>query len=199
MYLLKQLFVLSLLLLMTSCSSNMKHWKPNFLEKATKAQEAGDWQTANMYFGRVMNDVDFINSPMADRASITFTYAHVLGITCFFNESERYFIEAYELDKLSNGPTHTDLVELARLQFDQKHWQKALPYYERAILELNRLYTNDVQRPAEYAIFLNEYQHVLSVLSLNNKIVYTPYSQLPPEEIPKEPQHERILYGSECR
>ncbi len=76
-------------------------------------------------------------------------------MVCEFADAEKALITAYDLDKQAGGPTYLSLVELSRLNLDQKKFPEAATYFERALPEL-AAQGAPTQAPIGFADILDE-------------------------------------------
>jgi tetratricopeptide (TPR) repeat protein len=104
---------------------------------AVKAQYYGDWDTARRAYARAVVNVELAKVDPRIRAVLTYEYGRSLGITCFFDLAEIELNTVYELDKQTGQPLYLSLDELSRLMLDQKKYDKAAEYFNRAFVELD--------------------------------------------------------------
>jgi tetratricopeptide (TPR) repeat protein len=124
------------------------------------AELNNDWDRARRAFARAVFNSEMARMPPGKRAVLFYEYGRSLGVTCFFDKSERALNTAYQLDKEAGQPLFLSLVELSRLSLDQARYQDATVYFERAISALD---TADVtsKAPRGYADVLDEYARAL--------------------------------------
>ena len=96
-----------------------------------------------------------------NRAIFYFEYGRSAGVTCFFDIAEDYLNKAYKLDSKIGGPSFLSLVELFRLNLDQKKFQEAIDYFLKALPELERVNAPS-ESPAEFSKLLDEYAIALN-------------------------------------
>jgi tetratricopeptide (TPR) repeat protein len=127
---------------------------------ANAASKAGDWATARKQWAQALVDAQLAGASPRQLAVFNYEYGRALGVQCFWEESENYLQKAYELDSQSDGPEFMSLVELSRLQYDQRKFEKSLTYYSRAIASLEKVHA-PTQAPAEFSVVLEEYAKAL--------------------------------------
>lgn len=135
----------------------------NYGRAGAAAQSRGDWDAARRAYARAANNADLAGASPQRRAVFHYEYGRALGATCFFTEAEVELNLAYDFDKQAGQPLYLSLVELARLNLDQQHFQKAVLYFERALPELDQANTA-TDAPMAYADILDEYASALSNL-----------------------------------
>jgi tetratricopeptide (TPR) repeat protein len=133
----------------------------NYTVVGAAAERRGDWDTARRAFARATLNSDQADLPPASRAIAHYEYGRSLGVTCFFDESERELNAAYELDKQAGRPLFLSLVELARLNLDRKKFSQSVAYFERAMPLLDGANAAN-KAPAAYSDILDEYAHALA-------------------------------------
>jgi len=150
--------------ILTGCVGGINLYNANqYADAANAATRRGDWDGARRLWARVVVNADLGHAAKKRRALFYYEYGRATGVTCFFDLSEEYLNKAYELDRETAGPVYMSLLELARLNSDQKKYAQAIGYFERAIPELERV-NAQMEAPIEYANILDEYSIVLSVV-----------------------------------
>lgn len=123
---------------------------------AAVAQQKADWDSARTAYAKVVADPQLANADPKKQAILHYEYGRALGVTCFFELAEEELNLAYELDKQSSGPVYLTLVELARLNLDQKKYAQSVRYFERALPELESV-NAATEVPMAFAEILDEY------------------------------------------
>jgi tetratricopeptide (TPR) repeat protein len=123
---------------------------------AAVAQQKADWDNARRAYAKVIADPELANADPKKQAILHYEYGRALGVTCFFDLAEAELTLAYELDKQSSGPVYLTLVELARLNLDQKKYAQSVRYFERALPELESV-NAATEAPMAFAEILDEY------------------------------------------
>lgn len=164
----KTILSLTSLFILVGCASAI-HQKNSdrYTIIGMQAQADGRWDGARRAYARAVGYGEQAKIPLKSLAIRTYEYGRALGVTCFFEEAEDELNRAYELDKQAGEPLYLTLTELAKLMLDQKKYQKAVWYFERALKEEDS--ANLQQRaPIAYADFLDEYAQALKGLDRNN-------------------------------
>ncbi|MBB5417360.1 hypothetical protein [Paraburkholderia atlantica] len=154
--------VLTLSVVLCGCASAVsERVATNYTAVGAAAERRGDWDTARRAFARATLNADQADLPPARRAIAHYEYGRSLGVTCFFDESERELNAAYQLDKQAGQPLFLSLIELARLNLDQRKFSQSAAYFERAMPFLDEANAAD-KAPVAYSDILNEYARALA-------------------------------------
>lgn len=125
------------------------------------AERRGDWDTARRALARATVNARHARMPEAERALLHYEYGRALGVTCFFDLSEAELKTALDLDERTGQPIYLSLVELARLNLDQRKFEQATEYFTRAKQALDEHHA-DQKDPLGYADVLQEYGQALT-------------------------------------
>jgi tetratricopeptide (TPR) repeat protein len=168
-------------------------------EVANEASKAGDWTTARTQWARALVNAQLAGAPSQTLAVFNYEYGRALGVTCFYDEAEKYLLKALELDVQTSGPTYMSLLELSRLMYDQKQYDKSIPYFRRT-LEAIEVSGMAAKVPIDLADMLNEYADAL-VKTDNDKeaiVVAKRAQQLRTDNPEKQSNTDRTPYGTQC-
>lgn len=130
---------MALLVILASCAAPQTNWEISRRDLAI--------ETANAQGN---------GTPLNRRAVLDYEYGRTLGVTCQFNDAERYLLMAYKLDLTIKGPYYKDLIELGELNLDQRKWNSAITYFSQAMPALDNL-DAETTMPLTYADILDEY------------------------------------------
>lgn len=128
----------------------------NYTASGYQAIQAGEWFKARMAFGRAITNAELGGANAQTKAVLYYEYGRSSGVICDWAEAEKGLNQAYELDKQTGGPSYMSLYELARMNFDRKHYPEAFAYFSRVASEFTRIQA-DTRDPLGYAAFLDEY------------------------------------------
>ena len=120
------------------------------------AQAKGNWADARADYADALADAQTAAWPETRLAQLHYEYGRSLGVTCAFEQAEHELNNALALETKSNHPFHAELIELGRLNLDQKKYPEAIGYFERALPELTKqdmIHT----APSTYADVLDDY------------------------------------------
>ncbi len=98
---------------------------------ANAAQMKGDWDVARRHWAKALVNAQLGDEPIEKLAVLNYEYGRALGVTCFFEESEKYLQQAMKSDEQVSGPVYMSLLELARLNYDQNNFSQAVSYFEK--------------------------------------------------------------------
>jgi hypothetical protein len=93
-------------------------------------------------------------------SGLYYEYGRASGVLCDWTESEKSLLKALEIRRSNSIPHPGDLVELARMHLDQKHFLAATQYFSEAHPQLQRI-SIETRNPIGYAVFLDEYATAL--------------------------------------
>jgi tetratricopeptide (TPR) repeat protein len=129
-------------------------------EAGAIAQQNGDWDAARRNFAKALLNAEMGNEPKDTLAILNYEYGRSLGVTCFFEKAEFYLEKSLELDQQTNGPIYLSILELARLNFDQKRYEAAIPYFEK-LLPIYKDINAEKEAPYAVAEVFDEYSVAL--------------------------------------
>lgn len=122
--------LLAVLLLVSGCASSLNQRNAHqYANAGQAAQLNNNWDIARRHWAKAVVNTRLGHATEKQLAVAYYEYGRSLGATCFFDESEKYLKGALEFDSKNGGPTHMDLLELGRLNLDQKKYQAATYYY----------------------------------------------------------------------
>lgn len=156
----KPLFVLGFAVFFAACAGGPSSDLKDNYRQALKLQSAGQWKESIPHFEKALELAQKQEINAAKLTGLHFEYGRALGVTCAFAESESQLTTALELDRQYSGPVFMDQIELARLNFDQKKFPAAIPFFERGFSMLDRLGVS-FEDPIGYANLLDEYAQAL--------------------------------------
>ena len=156
--------VIVLSLLSAACAKDLNaRTAQRYFESAKAADQAGDWPTAQEHWWRAYVNVKLAGARKQSQALLLYNYGRASGVLCQFDKAENSLKEALALDQQDSGPVYMDLVELGRLTSHQQKFEEARRYYERSLVELDRV-NGQSQSPIGYSEILDEYASVLAAL-----------------------------------
>jgi len=194
----KKIVVLILALFIVSCAAPINRKSSiNYAITAQAALQKNDWNTARKYWAKAVVNAELGNSNPKRLAALSYEYGRALGVNCFFSESETYLKKSYDLDSTNSGPAHMSLLELARLNYDQKKYKEAAFYFEKLIPIYDK-FNAEAKDPTGVALVFKEYSNALS--SIDKKTKATTFSQRASEleKIGNKSNTERTPYGTQC-
>lgn len=189
-----------LMFALSGCASTLNESNAhNYANAGFVAQQDGDWDMARRHWAKAAVNAQLAGMPDSQQAIAFHEYGRSCGVTCFFDQSEEYLLKSLALDKSSGGPIHMSLLELARLNFDQKKYKEANRYYEQLPALYDKANAAE-QDPAGVALVYKEFS--LSLESTGRDKESEKYSKLS-EQLKKNVRSnasntERTPYGMHC-
>lgn len=144
---------------LAGCASVGTSVHRNYAEAVT-AQAKGDWNAARQAWEQVMAASHASGATARQQAVYHYEYGRSLGVTCFFDKAEHELLDAYRLDRETEGPAYMSLTELARLNMAQKNFAEAVAYFEQMLNEVDEKVLREA--PIGYADILDEYAAALT-------------------------------------
>ena len=170
-----------------------------YMRDGAAARVRGDWDAAREIYARAFTEANLDQTDLRFKAVLHYEYGRALGVTCFFTTAERESNFANDLDKHTGGIFYLSLIELARLNLDQRKFTEAASYLGRVLAELDPVITAR-RVPIFYANVLDDYVSALSGMGRTQEAEATAKQSAEIRgNIPKE-QHdfERTAYGKHC-
>lgn len=128
-----------------------------------------------------------------------YEYGRSLGVQCFWGLAEMHLLKALELDRQTGGPEYMILSELSQLKKDQKQYDKAVNYYERAIRALEKFGAPD-KAPIAFADTLDEF--AVSLQNIGKETEARPIRDRAIDLRKRNPKgysiSDRTPYGTQC-
>ncbi|HKM36218.1 MAG TPA: hypothetical protein VJY83_01100 [Thiopseudomonas sp.] len=91
----------------------------------------GNWPAYKKLMRKVISMSTSSGAPAEQRAIFWYEYGRASGVTCEWKEAEFALTVAYNLDAKTEGPTHTSLNELGRLNSATQQYKKAVQHFIR--------------------------------------------------------------------
>jgi len=184
--------------LLTGCAMPInQHNARNYANSGFEAVQSDDWKFARRQWGRAVYNADLGFMDKRERAVYYYEYGRTLGVTCAFEEAEEYLSKAYELDLQTGGPVFMSLVELSRLNLDQKKYQEAVDYFKKALSELEEVNAPE-KSPTDFSELLKEYAIALNGIGRLEDAREIEEKSALYENSGQESVTERTPYGLHC-
>jgi len=165
----KLTYIICIATLISSCAAPINRKTSEITAQAGYlAQQQGDWDAARRNYAKALVNAELGNEPSQKVAVLNYEYGRSLGVTCFFDEAEKYLSKAMKADREINGPVHMSILELARLNYDQKKYQEAANYYNE-LLQIYEKHNAEKQDPVGVANVFTEYAVALKAIGQNAK------------------------------
>lgn len=158
----KNIIILITSLFVGGCLSNPINLKTaqSYYHGGNQNVVEGKWFNARMAYGRAWTNADLGNADDRVTAVYAYEYGRASGAICDWDESEKGLLKALELDKITNGPFHMSLVELARMYHANGNLTESEKYFSLAKVRLDELQA-DTRDSIGYANILKTYSEVL--------------------------------------
>ncbi|MEW8071014.1 MAG: tetratricopeptide repeat protein [Candidatus Thiodiazotropha sp.] len=192
--------VLVFALTLSGCVSTLNERHAHkYANAAVAAEKAGNWDMSRRYWARAAVNARLAGMTEKQQAIAYYEYGRSCGVTCFYEESQKYLLKSLELDKASGGPVHMALLELARLNLDQAKYEEANRFFE----QLPNLYSEvnaEEADPAGVALVYEEFSRSLE--NVGRGVEAQKYQELSKQLREKgqgrESNTERTPYGQHC-
>lgn len=142
----------------------------NYSKEAYDLAAAGKWKDAAEPARRAILNANSASSTDNRKAMLHYEYGRILGVTCSFLQAEENLKIAYNYDKSAQQPLYLSLVELARLNYDQKKFKQASEYYSEAIQEIRKAKL-DIAAPVDFSEILFEQAESYNQIELKKESV----------------------------
>jgi len=134
-------------------------------EAGVQAESKADYRSAQREYAQAYKIAEDDKLGPAALSAATYELGRVTGYLCDYSRAHRLLRQSLEIEEQVSGPysanTSARYMELARLNFDNGFYAKAVPYYERAIPLLEKL-DIDKRDPLGFADALEEFGTSLS-------------------------------------
>jgi hypothetical protein len=104
------------------------HFQPGYA-----AMQRGDWDAARRQFAQAVANADLGGVEPVDKAIMDYEYGRALGVTCFWEESEKYLLLSKQLDEQRGRSPFRSLYELALLTEREGKLAQAAYYFGQLI------------------------------------------------------------------
>jgi tetratricopeptide (TPR) repeat protein len=170
---LRPLLVCTVAALLGGCSNPINAYTAQrYYEAGMQAESAGDLALARRNYSRAYGNAQMGNLGPKAEAYPLYEYARVTGYAGSYAESEKAFLDALALIDRAKGEADQlrppALAEYSRLLHDTGQHQKAVPVYERAVAELEKIGIGSSD-PLGYAALLDDYAESLTAAGLTER------------------------------
>lgn len=164
---------LACLSLLASCANPINDYtRARYYEAGMQAEQAGDLKAARMYYGRAQINAQIGNLGQAKEAYACYEWSRVTGYLGMYADSEKGFSDALALIEKAKGEADQlrapALAEYARLLHDTGQHAKAVPIYDQASVELEKIGILKIDALG-YAALLEDYADSLKAAGFATK------------------------------
>ena len=153
----KYLTLFLIALVISGCATQInqrnaqKYWNA-----ATIARDQGNWQLARSNWSKTIVNGNLGGVDQRNMSIAYYEYGRASGILCIWEEAENGLTKSLEIDRSNSGPVHLPLIELARLNYDQRKFAQAAKFFREAKPIVDS-FNAETQDPLGYAEFLEEF------------------------------------------
>lgn len=119
-----------------------------------------EWNLAQQAFAKAVRSGELAHASPQKMVNLYYEYGRTSGIICQYDLAERNLKKAYELDDQQQGPTATDVFELALMHKAAGKLQDSLAEFTRSKMLMDKAGV-EKSSPAQYAQFLRAYADAL--------------------------------------
>jgi len=194
----KKIIILILITTIAACAAPINRKSSlNHTISAQAALSKGNWETARKHWAKAVVNAELGNANPQRLSALYYEYGRSLGVNCFFEKSETYLNKAKEIDKTNSGPIHMSLLELARLNYDQKKYTQSVSHFEQLLPIYNKHNAKAID-PTGVALVLNEYSSALNSIGKKDKASSFKKQATELAKSNKPSSTERTPYGTQC-
>jgi tetratricopeptide (TPR) repeat protein len=169
------------------------------VEKETKGLRWDDWEGRRSKFGALLENAPKTSLSIEELEVSHYEYGRASGVLCHFDDAEEHLLKSVQFTEQSSGPVYMPLVELARLNYDQKKYPEAIAYFERTLPVLQQFSLPQLA-PIDTAEILEEYARALYNVRKDeaSKIVQKRAEKLRRDNPGFRSHTDRTPYGAKC-
>jgi tetratricopeptide (TPR) repeat protein len=165
--------VCSVAAMLASCANPINAYTAQqYYEYGVQAERGGDLALARRTYSRASGNAQMWNLGAKAEAYYLYEVARVAGYAGDYGESEKAFLEVLSLIQKSKGEADKlsapALAEYSRLLHDTGQHQKAIPVYEKAITELEKVGIESSD-PLGFAALLDDYAGSLAAAGFSER------------------------------
>lgn len=171
-----------------------KYW-----QAAESARSQGNWNLARENWSRAIVNGKLGGIKQRNLSVAYYEYARASGVLCDWVEAEKGLKKSLEIDRKTSGPVHYPLIELARLNLDQKNYNLASDYFKEALDVLEKLNV-ETKDPLGFADLYDEYSESVEKSSNHDEsISLRKRAKELRAAFPNGKSHtDRTPYGTQC-
>lgn len=136
----------------------------NYYVSGQTAEISKDYVLARRDYSRALLNAQLGKAQPSAISMLTYNLGRMTGYVCEYLEAEKLLLDALTQEEKITGPesgiTSMRLLELARLNFDQKRFAQSIPYFQRGVANVEKL---NIERddPIGFALVLDDYATAL--------------------------------------
>jgi tetratricopeptide (TPR) repeat protein len=141
--------------LLLGCSSIERSW-----HEAYEDEDNNRWEQAYQRWVKIVAEGEREKRPDADLAGYYHNLGRTAGVTCRFDQSEQALLHSRDLYAKTDGASWNPLIELGRLELDQKKYAESARYFKQAFDAMER--AHHTSEPRNRALILDDYAQALA-------------------------------------
>lgn len=145
----------AVLALLLGCSSIERSW-----DLAYEDEDNNRWEQAYQRWVQIVEEGKREERPDGDMAVYYHNLGRTAGVTCRFDESEQALLRAVALYDETGGRSFDPLIELGRLDLDQKKYPASVRHFQQALDAMER--AKFAAEPRNQALVLDDYALALA-------------------------------------
>ena len=143
------------LALLLGCHSIERSW-----HLAYEDEDNNRWEQAYQRWVQIVDEAKREQRPDADLAVYYHNLGRTAGVTCRFGQSEQALLRSVDLYEKTGGRAFNPLIELGRLNLDQKNYAASARYFRQALDAEER--AKFKPEPRNNALILDDYALALA-------------------------------------
>ena len=197
----KHFFLLILASILVACANPINRATYNkYYRWGWEAEQAQEYSLAKENYYRALNNARAGNLEPRYHASASYALGRMQGVLCEHEEAETLLLEAVKFDTEAKGPVYMSYNELARLYLDTGQFAKAVSYYKKSLVLVDKQNFLD-KDPIGFSILFHEYAQALHKTGrVRAADKYRQRAEQLRTKYPKkQPQSERTPYLLNCK
>ena len=167
------LIIIAALVYVSGCANPINQkTAENYHQWGAEAERSGNFELAERNYSRALINAQLAHSPDAGISMVSYNLGRIKGYLCKKVEAEKLLLEALALEEKASGPKSPvitmRLFELARFYYDHGQYEKAEPYFARAI-PMVKLYGIEQSDPIGFSNIIQEHAITLRHLNKNGE------------------------------
>ena len=102
------------------------------------AQRSGNWDAARRQFAQAVVNADLGDADLSGKSIVNYEYGRALGVTCFYDEAEKYLLRSKTIKEQLNLSPYLALYELGLMNEKQGKHDASANYFAQLIPEMKK-------------------------------------------------------------
>lgn len=131
--------LITLIISLTGCVSalNVRNAE-NHAQAGYAAQRSGNWDAARRQFAQAVVNADLGDADLSGKSIVNYEYGRALGVTCVYDEAEKYLIRSKTMKEQLNLSPYLALYELGLMNEKQGNYEASANYFAQLIPEMKK-------------------------------------------------------------